>query len=282
MKEYAHSNMEPRSEFVRFRGTSGQIDIKDSVVAILSAKPGSTATDVADLIFDKDVLPRSYAGVHGVLANLVSDEVVVQNGDFYYLIGDALEHDMDVVYKSVKKLNEAGFETKTITFLSSGLVMAAEAAVAAEEGRNYDPMYTVAADAVTTFEDEDFEDDDDWDDDDDFDENEALGNPFDLLTDSETAEIKEQSINQIKEEAAIEAKKEKAKVLRTITDATQLLGKEVEIQIPGVTSRVIGTILELRATGCNFLITYSEEDTISEGTVMPLEYSRGFTYKLID
>ena len=75
---------------------------------------------------------------------------------------------------------------------------------------------------------------------------------------------------------------EKMARLRTITDATQLLGREVEIIIPGVTQKVVGTILELRPSGCNFLITYSEDTGITEGTVMPLEYSKGFVYKLID
>ena len=280
MKEYAHTNTEPRSEYVRFRGETGQIDIKDSVVSILSAKPGSTATDVADLIFDKMLLPRSYAGVQGVLANLVEDDTIVQNGDFFYLLRDAVQHDMAITVKATGDLLDAGVDMGRITFLSSGVVMAAENAIAESEGRNYDPMYTVAADAISTFE----EDEDDWDDEEEVDEDdiEDIGNPFESLTDSDTEELKEEASLKIKAEAAHEAKMEKMARLRTITDATQLLGREVEIIIPGVTQKVVGTILELRPSGCNFLITYSEEPTISEGVVMPLEYSKGFAYKLID
>lgn len=280
MKEYAHTNTEPRSEYVRFRGETGQIDIKDSVVSILSAKPGSTATDVADLIFDKMLLPRSYAGVQGVLANLVEDDTIVQNGDFFYLLRDAVQHDMAIAVKATSDLLDAGVDMGRITFLSSGVVMAAENAIAESEGRNYDPMYTVAADAVSTFE----EDEDDWDDEEEVDEDdiEDVENPFESLTDSDTEELKEEASLKIKAEAAHEAKMEKMARLRTITDATQLLGREVEIIIPGVTQKVVGTILELRPSGCNFLITYSEEPTISEGVVMPLEYSKGFAYKLID
>ena len=280
MKEYAHTNTEPRSEYVRFRGETGQIDIKDSVVSILSAKPGSTATDVADLIFDKMLLPRSYAGIPGVLANLVEDDTIVQNGDFFYLLRDAVQHDMAVAVKAAGDLLDAGVDMNRITFLSSGVVMAAENAIAESEGRNYDPTYTVAADAVSTFE----EDEDDWDDEEEVDEDdiEDIGNPFESLTDSDTEELKEEASLKIKAEAAHEAKMEKMARLRTITDATQLLGREVEIIIPGVTQKVVGTILELRPSGCNFLITYSEDTGITEGTVMPLEYSKGFAYKLID
>jgi hypothetical protein len=280
MKEYAHTNTEPRSEYVRFRGETGQIDIKDSVVSILSAKPGSTATDVADLIFDKMLLPRSYAGIPGVLANLVEDDTIVQNGDFFYLLRDAVQHDMAITVKATSDLLDAGVDMSRITFLSSGVVMAAENAIAESEGRNYDPMYTVAADAVSTFE----EDEDDWDDEEEVDEDdiEDVENPFESLTDSDTEELKEEASLKIKAEAAHEAKMEKMARLRTITDATQLLGREVEIIIPGVTQKVVGTILELRPSGCNFLITYSEDTGITEGTVMPLEYSKGFAYKLID
>jgi hypothetical protein len=280
MKEYAHTNTEPRSEYVRFRGETGQIDIKDSVVSILSAKPGSTGTDVADLIFDKLLFPRSYAGVQGVLANLVEDNTIVQNGDFFYLLRDAVQHDMAITVKATSDLLDAGVDMNRITFLSSGVVMAAENAIAESEGRNYDPMYTVAADAVSTFE----EDEDDWDDEEEVDEDdiEDVENPFESLTDSDTEELKEEASLKIKAEAAHEAKMEKMARLRTITDATQLLGREVEIIIPGVTQKVVGTILELRPSGCNFLITYSEDTGITEGTVMPLEYSKGFAYKLID
>lgn len=280
MKEYAHTNTEPRSEYVRFRGETGQIDIKDSIVSILSAKPGSTGTDVADLIFDKQAFPRSYASVQGVLANLVEDELVVQNGDFFYLLRDAVQHDMAVSVKAVGDLLDAGVDMDRITFLSSGVVMAAENAIAESEGHNYDPMYTVAADAVSTFEDED----EDWDDEEEVDEDdiEDIGNPFESLSDVDAEGLKTEAYAKIKEEAAHEAKMEKMARLRTITDATQLLGREVEIMIPGVTSKVVGTILELRPSGCNFLITYSEEPTITEGVVMPLEYSKGFAYKLID
>lgn len=281
MKEYAHTNTEPQSEYVRFRGETGQIDIKDSVVSILSAKPGSTGTDVADLIFDKKAFPRSYASVAGVLANLVEDELIVQNGDFFYLIRDAVQHDMAVVVKAAGDLLDAGVDMSRITFLSSGVVMAAENAIAESEGRNYDPTYTVAADAVDTYDDDD---DDDWDEEEEVDEDdiEDIGNPFESLSDSDTEELKTEASTKIKEEAAHEAKMERMARLRTITDATQLLGREVEIMIPGVTQKVVGTILELRSSGCNFLITYSEESTISEGIVMPLEYSKGFAYKLID
>lgn len=286
MREYAHENIEPRSEFIRYRGATGQIDMKDTVVAILSAKPGLTAHDVADLIVDKEVLPRSYAYVHEVLRNLERDELIVKNEDFYYLLRDAVQHDMEVTLSSAKKLTDAGISLKETTFLSSGIVMAAEAAVAESEGRTYDPTFTVAADAVCLEIDEDWDDDEEgelgWDDEDDDDEIGAIGNPFEVLSDSDTEDLKLQAIDDIKEEAAQEARAKKLARLRTVTDATQLLGQEVEILIPGITAKVVGTILELRPTGCNFLITYSEEPGIAEGTVMPLEYSKGFAYKLID
>lgn len=284
MREYAHENIEPRSEFIRFRGATGQIDMKDTVVAILSAKPGLTAHDVADLIVDKEVLPRSYAYVHEVLRNLEQEEIIVKNEDFYYLLRDAVQHDMSVTLSAAKKLTDAGISLKETTFLSSGIVMAAEAAIAENEGRTYDPTFTVAADPVRLEIDEDWDDDEegelDWDDEDD-DDIEAIGNPFDVLSDSDTEDLKSEAMDSIKEEAAQEARAERMARLRTVVDATQLLGQEVEILIPGVTAKVVGTILELRPTGCNFLITYSEEATIAEGTVMPLEYSKGFAYKLI-
>ena len=283
MREYAHENIEPRSEFIRYRGATGQIDMKDTVIAILSAKPGLTAHDVADLIVDKEVLPRSYAYVHEVLRNLEQEELIVKNEDFYYLLRDAVQHDMTVILSAAKKLTDAGISLKETTFLSSGIVMAAEAAVAESEGRTYDPTFTIAADPVRLEIDEyDEDDEEDWDDEDEDDDIEEIGNPFDVLSDSDTEDLKTEAMDSIKEEAAQEARAERLARLRTVTDATQLLGQEVEILIPGITAKVIGTILELRPTGCNFLITYSEEPTISEGTVMPLEYSKGFAYKLID
>jgi len=152
-QEYAHSNLPPQSEYVRYT-PQGKIDVKDSIVAILSARPGLRGSDIAGLIYDKKEMPLSYSYVYKVLKTLSVETtegqapILCRSGNNYYLIGDALGHDMSMTMSAAQKLNESGVDLDTINFLASGLVMAGEAAIAGSLDQNYDPMSTSAASPV--------------------------------------------------------------------------------------------------------------------------------------
>lgn len=296
---YAHKYIAPRSTFIKYRGNTGQIDRKDTIIAILAANPGLYGAQIADKIFDKNLFPVSYGKVYEVLSQLCSEGSIIRNGRFYYLMSDAVTHDMAVTANTVEKLGEIGVDLTTARFLSSGIIMAGEAYAAEQRGENFNIDETAAAGVASAPEVKPYLSDEEIDAqiednvaDIELPESLTIDNPFTSIGDSERQSLKEEADRLIAESYAQEKADEEAKLLAakqakeksfmsSITSVNDLEGKTVEICPGKYKGQVVGTILEVRKTGMTFLVTFSQDETISFGTVMPMEYADGLTYKIL-
>jgi hypothetical protein len=288
MNMYAHKYQEPRSEYIKYRGNTGQIDVQSTIIVILAKKPGLRGVDIANLIYDKTFMPRSFGYVYEVLHQLTAEGVVARSGNLYYLLSDAVSHDMAVTADVVERLGKAGIDLTQARFLSSGLLMFAEQTKAEVKGNNYDIRETAAVNLASEPEPEVNESEESTTPELEVEEEvlATIPNPFDTDFDDEVRqELKEDVKFAFRDEDAAEAEAErKAKlknVLADINTAQSLLGKTVEINPGRGEGQLIGTILELRPTGVTFLITFSTSPGIDEGTVLPYEYTSGLTYKIV-
>jgi hypothetical protein len=296
MNMYAHKLHAPSSDYIRYRGNTGQIDRKSTIIAILAKNPGLRGCDIANLIYNKTFMPLSHGKVYEVLREMCygPEALITRSGNFYYLTSDAVSHDMAVTADVAERLGKAGVDLTKARFLSSGLLMFAEQVKAEAAGNNYDVRETSAVnlasepdEPVIIFSDDDEPSSAELEIDLELEIDSLLENvnPFENIGEAERREIEDEVKQSFEAERQAKAKAaERAKIknaLSGITTAQSLLGKTVEIN-PGVGSgQLVGTILELRPTGVTFLITYSTVEGIEMGMVLPYEYSVGLTYKIV-
>jgi hypothetical protein len=284
---YVHKHLEPQSEYVKYRGNTGQIDVQSTVISILAKKPGIRGVDIANLIYSKEFMPRSFGYVYEVLRQLSIEGVVARSGNLYYLFSDALSHDMTVTAEVAEKLGKAGIDLTRARFLSSGLLMFIEQTKAEARDENYDIRETAATSLASEPEPDMTESEESVSPELEIEEEvpAPLVNPFDDFDDYKRQELKEDVKFAFRDEDAAEAEAErKAKLKNALADistAQSLLGKTVEINPGHREGQMVGTILELRTTGVTFLITFSTVLGIDEGTILPYEYSHGLTYKIV-
>lgn len=138
-KTYKHHLFPRRSQYVKYRGASGQIDLKDTIITILSKQPGLNALEIADLIYEPSLKKSIHWSVPRTLDQLEDESVIVlEEGDKrYFLMSDAMSHDIGKTKHIMDSLVHRGLTPEHITFLSSGIVMAAEAGKAKDEGLRF-------------------------------------------------------------------------------------------------------------------------------------------------
>lgn len=137
---YKHKFYDKQSECVKYRGTTNQVDIVDSIIAVLAKYPGLTGEEVAAKIFPpelgwsrKRVLERlkQMSTPIEIDENASEDEevevpILVTDGELYFLFYDAWAHDIGKTKAVMDKLNELGVSAETANFLSQGITMYAE------------------------------------------------------------------------------------------------------------------------------------------------------------
>lgn len=293
---YTHKSLLPQSEYVKYRGKTGQIDVTSSIITILSKKPGLRGVDIANLIYDKTYMPRSFGYVYEVLHRMTNSEnpVLARSGNYYYLLTDALSHDMAVTANIVKDLDKSGVDLTQARYLSSGLLMYAEKVKSEANGHAYNMSKTSAVNLA--HKPEELTEDEpeellseietgicmDL-------ENEELQtidkNPFEELTSKDRDSLKLKVAEDFKnKESETERQRQESLISDTVNSiktAHSLLGKSVEINPGKNDGTIVGTILELRSTGVTFIVTYSSVEGVEVGTVLPYEYSSGVTYKVV-
>lgn len=163
---YAHSGENEKSKYVKYRGTTGQIDVQDTIINIVSNLPGLMGVNIANMIYDKRTMPLSHGYVYKVLKELTASGALVRSAEkFYYLSRDAFRHDMEKTLNTVKPLIEQGQDIDTINFALGGIVMLAEDMREWANDREFDPMLSEAFTAISLDEPEYDEYDDGYDDD---------------------------------------------------------------------------------------------------------------------
>ena len=133
----------PASDLIIYRGETKQIDRKASIIKILSRYPGLRACDIADKIYNR-LLSISWSDVYRVLKDMTDQNILARSGNYYYLMNDALSHDMAVTEKTAKDLESIGVNLDQANFLAGGLVMVSEKAKKESEGSDYDVRKTLA------------------------------------------------------------------------------------------------------------------------------------------
>ena len=144
---YRHHLYPKQSEFVKYRGKSGQIDVKDTIISILANKPGLTLEELKDMIYHPDFNKSRFYNVTRALESLLFEGSLYKEeaSEQYYLQNDAISHDIAKTQASMDKLTELGLSREQVVFLSSGIIMAGEQARAESEDRNYHTKETVAS-----------------------------------------------------------------------------------------------------------------------------------------
>jgi len=144
---YKHHLYPKQSDFIKYRGKTAQIDVKDTIVAILASLPGLTQIEITDRIYHTDLVKSRHYNVSRALSALVFDGSILreESSEQYYLQNDAISHDIGKTQASMDKLTELGLSREQVVFLSSGIIMAGEEAYAKQEGRNYHTKDTVAS-----------------------------------------------------------------------------------------------------------------------------------------
>jgi len=355
VQNYKHHLYPKQSEFVKYRGKTGQIDVKDTIIAILAHKPGLTHDELKDMIYHPDFNKSRFYNVSSAIDALAFDGTIFKeevSGQFY-LQNDAISHDIAKTQASMDKLTELGLTKEQVVFLSSGIIMAGESYSAEHDGHNHNVNDTVASspaivppvkveveEPVQELINEHIVD---------FDgvkmvevepgvhepieddtkimlvpgvhipENDpvtyvTIPNPFENMSAEDIDAIKVKALEDIHAEAEaeahekarlqMEAEEAKAEIalaekiakeasdklnielayknkLNNIKSATSLLGLDVEIKLPDLTSQVVGTILELRPDSVLFLIVFSKEDLYPEGSVHTIFYKDSLSYKIM-
>ena len=144
---YKHHLYPKQSEFIKYRGKTAQIDVKDTIVAILASLPGLNQIEITDKIYHTDLIKSRHYNVSRALSALVFDGSILreESSEQYYLQNDAISHDIAKTQASMDKLTELGLSRDQVVFLSSGIIMAGEQARAESESRNYHTNETVAS-----------------------------------------------------------------------------------------------------------------------------------------
>ncbi len=144
---YKHHLYPKQSEFIKYRGKTAQIDVKDTIVAILASLPGLNQIEITDRIYHTDLVKSRHYNVSRALSALVFDGSILreESSEQYYLQNDAISHDIAKTQASMDKLTELGLSREQVVFLSSGIIMAGEQARAESEDRNYHTKETVAS-----------------------------------------------------------------------------------------------------------------------------------------
>lgn len=147
---YKHHLYPRRSQFVKYRGKSGQIDIKDTVIGILSKHPGYNLETIADLIFHPTLKKSIFYSLPRTLELLEEEGVIVreESEDRYYLYGDAMSHDIGKTKAMMDALLHRGLTPEHVAFLSSGVLMASEQAKSESLNRNYHTSESAASSIV--------------------------------------------------------------------------------------------------------------------------------------
>lgn len=147
---YKHHLYPRRSQFVKYRGKSGQIDIKDTVIGILSKHPGYNLETIADLIFHPTLKKSIFYSLPRTLELLEEEGVIVreESEDRYYLYGDAMSHDIGKTKAMMDALLHRGLTPEHVAFLSSGVLMASEQAKSESLNRNYHTTESAASSMV--------------------------------------------------------------------------------------------------------------------------------------
>ena len=268
---------------------NGEIDLIDTIILILSMNPGATGIQIAEelstLVDIKDTLT--------VLAAMSIDgsdgQTLIENEGIYFLCMDAHMHDMGVVKKTMDTLrDEDGIDQDTINFLASGVVMKAEKTVADANKENYDIMHSQAASPAESLVKERHEPiadnlmknvDDALKETDELPDNYI--DPFENLSSEDKIKLKEEADALILADIQKTEQASYIKKVKSITNGRDLLGTDVEINPGKFEGTVIGTILELRPTGLQFIVTDSTDKNVDTGTILNYEYSTGINYKLL-
>lgn len=292
---YNHKITPAQSEYIKYRGRTGQIDRKATIINILKSEPGLIGARIADKMYSKVLYPISHGKVYEVLGDLVRDGILQKTSEgYYYLTGDAIAHDMAVTENIVKVLEKDGYSLDDLRFMSSAIIMAGENHIAASKGENYDISQTVASNIASAPEKSE-----------EMSEDEVLNQNFDeandLIADEVypdvinpfeaedfNAEVKEAIKREVNNKIQAEDEQlakdklnaERRKKLNEIQAPEDLIGKTVDINPGREGGQLIGTIIDMRSTGITFLITDSFDKSIEIGSVLPLEYSSGLTYKV--
>ena len=147
---YKHHLYPRQSMYVKYRGKSGQIDIKDTVIGILSKHPGYNLEAIADLIFHPTLKKSIFYSLPRTLELLEEEGVIVreESEDRYYLYNDAMSHDIGKTKAMMDALLHRGLTPEHVTFLSSGVLMASEQAKSESLNRNYHTSESAASSMV--------------------------------------------------------------------------------------------------------------------------------------
>jgi hypothetical protein len=144
---YQHHLYPKQSEFVKYRGKTGQIDVRDTIITILAKKPGLTQAELTDHIYEPSLRKSRFYNVIRAIESLEAEGLLVreEESNQFYLHSDAISHDIGKAQSIMHILTEKGLSREQVTFLSSGIIMAGEQARAEHEGQNYHVSETVAS-----------------------------------------------------------------------------------------------------------------------------------------
>lgn len=144
---YKHHLYPKQSEFVKYRGKTAQIDVKDTIITILASLPGLTQIEITDRIYHTDFVVSRYYNVKRALKSLINEGSILREeaSEQYYLSNDAISHDIGKTQEAMNKLTELGISREQVTFLSSAIIMAGEEAYANSQDRNYNVNETIAS-----------------------------------------------------------------------------------------------------------------------------------------
>jgi len=144
---YQHHLYGKQSEYVKYRGKTGQIDVKDTIIAILAHLPGLNRDEIADNIYDSSLRKSRFYNIARALETLEAEGHIIeeQGSGQYYLHNDAMSHDIGKAQDIMNRLTERGVTREQVVFLSTGIIMAGEQARAEVEERNYHTSETVGS-----------------------------------------------------------------------------------------------------------------------------------------
>ncbi len=136
-REYAHKLQEPVSQYIKYQGVTGRIDVKDTIINIISKKPGLTHLEIFALIYPSH-FNRSKVMVKEVLGNMVLEQILIESEGDYYLWDDAYSHDVAKTKNTIDELLKLGIDPAKAQWLAEGVTMALDE-------RSKEAMHNVAA-----------------------------------------------------------------------------------------------------------------------------------------
>lgn len=124
-KEYAHKLHEPVSQYIKYQGVTGRIDVKDTIINIISKKPGLTHLEIFALIYPEH-FNRSKVMIKEVLAKMVLEQILIESEGDFYLWDDAYSHDVAKTKDTIDKLLKLGIDPAKAQWLAEGVNLALE------------------------------------------------------------------------------------------------------------------------------------------------------------